>query len=467
VSKPAAVAVYARISSDQEGTALGVTRQLEDCRAMAESEGWTIAEEYVDNDVSAYSGKRRPAYERMLEDLRDGVRDGVIVYHQDRLTRRPIELEHFVEIVTAAGVSDIRFVAGANVDLANGDGLLVLRMMAAVAANESASKSRRISRKMAELAAAGRPHGGARRPFGFDEDRITHRPAEAEVIRTLTARFLAGESLRSLARWLEVEEIRTVFDKPWRTTTIKDMIANPRMAGLRRHRGQVVGDGVWDQIISVEDHKRVLALIEQRSVTRTRVPRSYLLTGMLRCGRCSNRLYSARRENSRRYVCMSGPDHGGCGRLTVVADPLEQLVAASVLFRLDTPELADTLAGRIAANEQAASLSETLAADQRQMAELAEMYAAREIGRSEWVTARKPIEARAADAERRLARMTRSDALAGIVGNGQALQATWSELNLSRQNAIVKAVLDHAVVAPSSTRGSVFDPERVDLVWRV
>jgi site-specific DNA recombinase len=88
VSKPAAVAVYARISSDQEGTALGVTRQLEDCRAMAESEGWTIAEEYVDNDVSAYSGKRRPAYERMLEDLRDGVRDGVIVYHQDRLTNR-------------------------------------------------------------------------------------------------------------------------------------------------------------------------------------------------------------------------------------------------------------------------------------------------------------------------------------------------------------------------------------------
>jgi site-specific DNA recombinase len=164
---------------------------------------------------------------------------------------------------------------------------------------------------------------------------------------------------------------------------------------------------------------------------------------------------------------MSGPDHGGCGRLTVVADPLEQLVAASVLFRLDTPELADALAGRIAANEQAASLSETLAADQRQIAELAEMYAAREIGRSEWVTARKPIEARAVDAERRLARMTRSDALAGIVGNGQALQATWSELNLSRQNAIVKAVLNHAVVAPSSTRGSVFDPERVDLVWRV
>ena len=39
-------------------------------------------------------------------------------------------------------------------------------------------------------------------------------------------------------------------------------------------------------------------------------------------------------------------DQHGCGRLTVVAPPLEELVAAAVLFRLDTPEMADVLAGR-------------------------------------------------------------------------------------------------------------------------
>ena len=73
--------MYARISSDTEGRALGVTRQLEDCRRLADSLGWPVAQEYIDNDLSAYSGKRRPAYEQLLADLANGLRDAVICYH--------------------------------------------------------------------------------------------------------------------------------------------------------------------------------------------------------------------------------------------------------------------------------------------------------------------------------------------------------------------------------------------------
>ena len=52
------MAIYARISSDAEGTGLGVARQVKDCRKLAKSRGWAVADEYVDNDVSAYSVKR-------------------------------------------------------------------------------------------------------------------------------------------------------------------------------------------------------------------------------------------------------------------------------------------------------------------------------------------------------------------------------------------------------------------------
>ena len=82
---------------------MGVQRQLEDCRKLAGDRGWTVVDEYVDNDVSAYSGKRRPEYERMLADIRDGLRDAVLVYNMDRLTRRPIELEEFTAVCEAAG----------------------------------------------------------------------------------------------------------------------------------------------------------------------------------------------------------------------------------------------------------------------------------------------------------------------------------------------------------------------------
>ncbi len=194
---PVCAAISAGISSDQDGIALGVTRQLEDCRALAKKLGKDIAEEYVDNDISAYTVKERPAYQRMLGDVAAGDRDAVIAYRLDRLTRRPIELEHFVEVATTATTANVtvRFVSGGDFDLVSGDGLMVMRVLAAVAAGESAT---------------------------------------------------------------------------------------------------------WEPIITVEQRDKVMALMDRRASTRERTPRSYLLTGLLRCGKCDNRLFSWRRENSRR-----------------------------------------------------------------------------------------------------------------------------------------------------------------------
>lgn len=329
-------AIYARISSD-DGTALGVARQVEDCERLAVELGWEVAEVYVDNDVSAYSGKKRPAFERMVADLRDGYRDGVLVYHLDRLTRRPIELEQFLEVLAEAKVTDLRFVASGGLDLGTGDGLLVARMLAAVAASESATKSRRVRRKMDEVAAAGRPHGGAR-AFGFEADKITVNPVQAEVIRKMVARYIAGESLRSIAQWLDDEGVRTVLGGQWKTSTLRSLIRSGRIAGPREHRGEVVGPAVWEPIITVEQREKVLARMAEAANNPRRTPRRYLLSGMLRCGKCGNPLFSAARRSRRRYVCMAGPDHGGCGRLTIVAPPVEELVGAAVLYRLDTPE---------------------------------------------------------------------------------------------------------------------------------
>lgn len=460
-----AAAIYARISSDQEGSGAGVKRQLQDCRRLAADLGWTVADEYVDNDLSAYSGKRRPEYQRMLADLRDGLRDAVIVYHVDRLTRRPVELEEFLAAIDAAGVRQVRFVVGGT-DLGTGDGLMVTRIMAAMAAHESDTKSRRIRRKMDQLAEEGKPNGGPR-PFGFEPDRITVRPDEAAVIRTLAARFLAGESLRSLAAWLNEQGVPTMAGKEWRTTTLRALLLSGRIAGLREHRGAIVGPAAWEAIITEDEHRRIRARMAERVVSGRRTPQRYVLSGLLRCGKCGHALYSARRETTRRYVCQSGPDHGGCGRLTVVADPVERLIADAVIWRLDTPELADALTGRAHQDEQAAALADTIAADKARLDELAGAWAAQAITMREWLAARKPIEDRIRAAESRQARITRADALNGLVGNGDALRAQWATLNLDRQHAIIRAVLDHAVIAPGTPGARALDPARVSPVWRL
>src|SRR3712207_6163234 len=111
-SSPKAAAVYCRISDDQPGTRLGVKRQEEDCLQLAAQKGWPVAEVFVDNDVSAYSGKNRPAYRQMLQAIERGAIDAVIVWHLDRLMRRPKELEEFVELCEKAGVSNVATVSG-------------------------------------------------------------------------------------------------------------------------------------------------------------------------------------------------------------------------------------------------------------------------------------------------------------------------------------------------------------------
>ena len=90
--------IYARISSDREGDNLAISRQLADCERLAERNGWQVVERYVDSDISAYSGKPRPEYTRMLEEIEAGVVEAVLVYHADRLHRQPRELEEFIDL---------------------------------------------------------------------------------------------------------------------------------------------------------------------------------------------------------------------------------------------------------------------------------------------------------------------------------------------------------------------------------
>ena len=465
--KRMAAAVYARISQDRSGQELGVRRQLEDCRAEADRRGWQVVEEYVDDDMSAYSGKTRPQYERMLADLAEGRRDAVIVWHMDRLHRRPAELERFVDTCTTAGVRDVVTLSG-DIDLAKGDGLLMARLLAAVAANESDAKRRRGARKALEIAESGRPVMGGPRPFGFEGDRVSHHPAEAVAIRDLAARALAGETLTSLATWLQNEGVRTVGGKEWRTNTVRQLLTNPRMWGMRVHRGQVIGTATWEPIITAEQGERLRRLLLDPARRTNHSARRYLLTGMLRCGKCGNRLYSMPKNGKRRYGCATGPDQRGCGGVFIYAEMLEAFIADAVLYRLDSPTMAQVITGDGPDQEATRALAEAIQADNDRLAELTAMWADGELTREERRQATQRITLRIEANRRAFARLTHRDAVTDYIGRGADLRAQWDGLNLSRQVAIVKAVLNHATILPAAVPGRHgLDESRVDPEWRL
>ena len=460
-------AIYARISSDQTGDRLGVQRQLEDCRKLVLEKGWQVVGEYIDNDISAFKGNARPEYARMLEDIEAGRVDAVVAYHQDRLTRRPMEWEQFVELCDKAGVQQFVTVTS-DISFGNDNGMLVARITAAVAANESARKSARIQRKIQQNVEQGKPNGGAQRPFGYEADKLTVRESEAEILRALVDRFLAGESVRSLVAWMNTEEIPTTgAAENWRTPTLRQILISGRIAGLRDHHGEAAGPAAWPALITEAKHDQVLALFQTKKVSGRRAPRSYLLSGMLRCGKCGHRLYSSVRGARRRYVCSSGPDHGGCGGLTIVAQPVEEWIAAAVLMRLDTPAMDDALAGRAEVNERQISLVAEMQSAQSKMTELAEMWAAGELSRPEWKAARSPLEARVDKAQKQLDQIAGTNTLDALVGQGQKLTAGWDSLNLDRQVAIVRAVLDTATILPGVLGARSVDYNRIVPSWQL
>ena len=461
-------AIYARISSDPTGAALGVTRQLEDCRKLAAQRELRVVEEYVDDDRSAWSGKVRPAYRRMLDDIRAGSVGTVLVWHADRLHRQPRELEEYIEVCEPRDVPTLACVSGP-IDLSNPDGRLIARMLGAVAAHESDSKSRRIRRKVLELAMAGEPAGGGTRPFGYRDDRRTIEPEGAAAARGAVARVLAGDSLRAVVRDLNARGIVTSTGGPWSIQSLRRMLLSARLSGQREHRGEIVAVGGWEPIITPEETTRLRALLTDPARLPRRTVRSYLLSGgLLRCGWCDAVLTSRPTEKGdRRYVCAKGPGLPGCGRIGVLAEPIEALIAEAVLLRLDTPELAAALAGVASTNVDAAAAGDALALDGHQLDELAAAYAERQITLREWLAARAPIEARIVAARRRLGRLTQTGAIEAYVGASATLRATWADLPLNSQRVIVAAVLGYAVVRPATPGRTRFDPGRVDPVWRL
>ena len=297
--------LYLRVSRDRTGLRLAVQRQEDDCRQVATRLGWSVAGMYVDNDLGAsgFATKPRAGYKRLLDDLEAQRLDAVVVWMEDRSHRQVIELAEFVRTCRAAGIKRYAS-AGSEYDLSDPDQVTTLFFKARMAEAEVEKISVRAKRKLRELADSGKYHGGPK-PYGYEGPTKDEHGAilnrgragkaivdkEAAIIRETAQRVLDGDTLRSIVIDLNRRSVPAPRANLWTRRTLKVILTNPRVAGLRQHQGVIVGKANWPAILDRDTWERVrnVLLSLDRGPART-TSRSYLLSGFIFCGKCDRRL---------------------------------------------------------------------------------------------------------------------------------------------------------------------------------
>lgn len=436
--------VYARISKDQNGEQAGVSRQVEACRDLVDQRGWTLVGEHVDNDISAYSGKRRPQYLAMLAAVEAGEADAIVVWHPDRLTRNPREIEDLLDLVESRRLRVASCQAG-EVDLSTPSGRAVARTLVAWAKQESEHKGERQRAQIDAAAKEGKRHGFI--PYGWRSE------GEAAVVAEITSRLLAGDPVRAISRDLNARGVPTFRGGRWRQAQVRQMALRPSNAGLRSHKGAVMETkGQWPALVSTDDYERLVRLLTDPARTSVRAGRDHVLSGLLTCGKCGAAMRWKNTGSGLAYKCENGD-------LSISAAPVEEFVLELANRRLNAPD-----AGAVTeAGDQAYdALTSTLANLRGREADMGRDYAEGLLTGAQVKAATETLAEEIRRVEGRLREAERKS---------QALRNRGVDvygLSVPRQRSLLRSLLTLRVL-PSTKPGSLardFDFDRIEVTWK-
>lgn len=426
---------YARLSLDKSGEGLALERQREDMTKHAAALGWSpIDTFYEDNDKTADPKKKvRPAFQRLLTDIRAGAVHRVLCYDQDRLVRDMRELEDIADAVEAGNV-ELTSVNG-DIDLRTDNGLLVARIKAAVARNELDKISRRTTRQKQQRAESGLPMGTRFRVFGYTRDWELVED-EAAIVREVFERAAKGESVHSITKDLIARGVTTAAGHSWKPLNTSRLLRYAAYAGINVYKGEVIGKMHANFPVIVSE---TLFTSVQPTTRRPAPPaRKYLLSGILVCGKCLNPMSGnpgQRDQANPRYRC----DHrsGGCGGISIRADWVEKPVLAAFMHLYHTEHFFDTFKQR-----QPDYASELATVDAR-IAELQQAVAANQMELEDAIPALKVERTKRAKLMSAASEAESAQASRAMLGAFD----DWEAADLSVRRAIIGRYIKHVVVS--------------------
>lgn len=461
-------ATYARLSASRLGEdAPGLDRQRGDVERLVRERGWDLHDRhrFHDADTSAFrEGVPRPGFDGLRAAVDAGEVGAVVVWKIDRAFRRLPEAVEFLKIVQDRGAVFVSQQEG--IDTSTPWGPVLFSLFASIAQMESQTRRDRITAWHDQRAKDGKPAGGGTRPFGFDADGVAQRPHEVALIAEAARALLDSGTLSAVAAVWNRRGVLTPAGNPWSKSSVRRLMLSPRIAGLREH-GEERYPAVWEPIISEDDHLRLRA---RWSSTREPSGRRYLLTGgVARCGVCGGKLIARPKADGRRcYVCANR----GCGKIRVLAVPVEEFVASHVNTHREHRALggdAEPVRNDIAA------IRRQLAADEGSLEELARArFVTRSITEAEFRAARDELVHRIADAQEAVARAERpmhAETWEDLYGHWSPPWETPPGVDpdpdeFEAWRRWIVEFVESVTIRPAVKGRNFFDPSRIAITWR-
>lgn len=479
--------IYSRLSKKRktadnpEGLSENVTIQIAEGQSYAEEKLWTVVidpELTQDDDISAskFSTKPRPGYDRLLAAIEAGRVEIIICTEMTRLYRRMEELLQLIKLAERTRLRGIWTTDDEGYDLSTPEGIHAAIGAVNNAMLESAKLSRRQKRKKDAQARQGKRSGGGR-PFGYEKDGITLKPDEVAILVEAKNRYLAGETMRSIVRDFYHRGVVSPYGKPWEVQNFQRVLFNRRYVGVRVHHGDEY-PALWPAIWTEAEWQQMNLHKQARAAKwpgRGRgMGRTYLLTGLLVCGRCGGYMVGSRRDtkkgHQRRYKCRLYDNHNvkvGCGKVYRLADALDEFVSEAVLYRLESPAVARLLANGEDEDDTEELLRDYQAAKDN-LDRMTADYASGFLTREEFAVAKVVAENRLEAARQALSEIRQERHFPADIST---IRQLWPTADIEWRHSVIAKVVEKIRVLPGhpgSMRWSTyrFNPDLTEIIWK-
>jgi site-specific DNA recombinase len=376
-------AIYTRKSTTEnmqsDFTSLDAQRESAESYIKSQAhQGWVLLKETYNDGGFTGANTDRPAFQKLLQDVREKKIDCVVVYKVDRLSR---SLSDFVKVLQFFEEQQVTFVSVTQHFNTNTSmGRLTLNILLSFAQFEREMISERTKDKMGAARKKGKWVGGLP-GIGYDIDKPTKKliinPEEAVIVRRMFQLYLEGNSLRKIAQILNSEGFRTKKYPNrkrnqggvlFRITNIQLMLKNATYMGKIQYEDKLY-QGLHEPIISEEIFKKVQETLKtnchERGVSKNRKFPG-LLTGLFRCACCKTSLghtYARGRNKNfsyRYYVCLYSIKHDwkGCPTKSIIASVIESKFLDSLIKLTKDKRLTDESWATLPLEKQSAILKE-------------------------------------------------------------------------------------------------------------